>query len=599
MQKVKSKSAKSGTRSWDWLLPVVLIILASGWVYFPSFSFGFTNWDDPTYVKDNPLIRDFSWAGFKKLFTVFLSGNYHPFVLVSYWMEMKWGGGDPGLFHKLNWILHAANSILIYLILSRHFSGKFAALAGALLFAVHPLHVESVAWITERKDVLYGFFLLLSLWVYQFSKPEKWDAFYFTAILLFIASGLSKGQAVILVPALILFDYLQGRDLFSRIYILRIIPFVLLALGIGILAVYAQQNQANVRIQTGYGLMEQVLIGFQGIWFYTSRTLYAYSLSAFYPYPSIAEGIPSDLYIKALGGITVITITILLYFKERKIFIGLALFLITLFPVLQFLPVGNAIMADRYYYIPAFGLCMVLASLIQQFAANWNENRAKGILFIVLLFIIFQTWSARQRMAVWKDSFTLWQNVIDNYPEAAIAWNSLANAWYEQNEYVKAAGYFEEAIKLDTSDPKSFNNLGNCYNNTGRPELAIEQFNRALVIRPNDPMVYTNLGVAYDKMGQSEKAIEANRQSVTIAPSPLGYANLANVLEKAGRLEESAEACRKAIALDPNYGLAHNNLGVALYKMGKIEEAIESLKKAAQNNYRPAQDFLAQNGITW
>ncbi len=599
MQKAKSKSSKTPVLNLESLVPVLVIFLAAWLVYLPTFQFGFTNWDDPTYVKDNPLIRDLTWKGFKNLFTVFLSGNYHPLVLVSYWMEIKWGGGEPGLFHQVNTLLHALNSILVFLILSRHFSGKIPPLAAALLFAVHPLHVESVAWVTERKDVLYGFFLLLSLWIYQKSDSEKWDSFYFVSLLLFLASGLSKGQAVALIPALILLDYLQGRKIISTQYLIRIIPFVVLALGIGTLAIYAQQNQANVRIQTGYGFFEQILIGFQGIWFYSSRTLYAFSLSAFYPYPSLTEGIPASLWMKALGGIAIVGGTGWLYFKDQKMFIGMAMFLITLFPVLQFLPVGNAAMADRYYYIPAIGLGLLLAAIIEKYFSAQQSGSYKIGIGIVFVFLLFQAWSARQRTLVWKDSFSLWQNVIDHYPEASIAWNSLANAWYERNDYTNAAQYFEKAIALDATDPKSFNNLGNCYDRTGRPELAIKQFYKALEIRPNDAMVYTNLGVSYDKLGQLDKAIEAHRKSVSLAPSPLGFANLANVLEKAGKLEESAQVCRQAIELDPNYGLAYNNLGVALYRMGKVEEAVENLKKAAQLNYRPAQDYLSQNGIAW
>jgi tetratricopeptide (TPR) repeat protein len=594
--KNKSKTPKSSPSLLDWLLPFGLILLATYLVYAPSFQFGFTNWDDPTYVKDNPLIRDFSAQGFQKLFTVFLSGNYHPFVLVSYWLEMKWGGGDPAVFHKVNWLLHSLNAILVWAILRVFFKSPYAALAGALLFAVHPLHVESVAWVTERKDVLYGFFLLLSVFVYLKYSEDRPALGIGLALLLFVFSGLSKGQAVALVPALVVLDYLRGKKVLDTAYILRILPFVIIALGIGILAIYAQQNQANVRIQNGYGAFEQILIGFQGLWFYLSRTLAPVGLSAFYTYPDISGGIPSGLMLNALGGIVFLGILGYTFKKSPSVFAGLILFFLTIFPVLQFLPVGNAAMADRYYYIPALGLCMVLAYGVEYYQ---HQSISKPLLALTLAYLLSMTYLARNRVMIWKDSFTLWENVLENYPDAAIAWNSLANAWYEKNEYGKAAEYFEKAISFDATDPKSFNNLGNCYDRTGRPELAVVQFKKALDIRPGDPMVYTNLGVAYDRMGKADSAIEAHRQSVQIAPTPLGYANLANVLEKAGQLEASVEACKSAIALDPNYALAYNNLGVALYRMGKIEEAIEALKSAARLGYGPAKDYLSPNGIAW
>lgn len=577
-----------------------LIVLAATWiVYSGTFAFGFTNWDDPTYVKDNPLIRDFTFAGIQKIFSVFLSGNYHPFVLLSYWMEMKFLGGDPSVFHKVNWFLHALNSLLVLAILSRYMSGKFSALAGALLFAVHPLHVESVAWVTERKDVLFGFFLLLSLWTYLKSDKDKFDIFYLLSILFFICSGLSKGQAVMLIPALLALEYWEGRDLKNLKFIFRVLPFVILALGIGVLAVYAQQHQANVRIQTGYGFTEQMMVGFQGLWFYVSKTLIPFHLSAFYPYPDISSGLPLHLILSAAAGMVVLAGGIFLIRIDKKLFAGFMLFFLSLLPVLQFLPVGNAMAADRYYYIPALGLCLMLGYAMDRAEKRFSPGKQYPVHMLALVFLLPMAWLARERTQVWKDSFALWSNVIKNYPEASIAWNSLANAYYEKNQYAEAIQYFETAIQLDATDPKSFNNLGNCYDRTGKPDKAVPLFLKALEIRPGDAMVYTNLGVSYDKLGKLEEAIQAHEKSVSLMPSPLGYANLANVLEKAGKYEASADACRKALEMDPNYGLAHNNLGVALYRLGRVEEAVSSLQQAARLNYTPAQDYLRQNGISW
>jgi protein O-mannosyl-transferase len=594
MAKLKhSVKSNPGIASEWWVF--ILITIAAYWVYQPALSFGFTNWDDPTYVKDNPWIRDFSSAGFRKLFTVFLSGNYHPLVLVSYWMEMKWGGGDPTLFHKTNLVFHILNSALTFLLLRRVFSTFYPALFIALLFAVHPLHVESVAWVTERKDVLFGFFLLLSLWVYQLDSSARYSWKYFLSLFLFVLSGLSKGQAVMLVPALIALDFLSGKAQLQRVYIIRVLPFVLLAIGIGLLAVYTQQQQANVRVQAGYGFFAQMLIGFQGIWFYLSRTLVPIKLSAFYPYPDISEGIPLMLWLGALGGILILVTGLLTYRYDKKAFAGFAWFLLTIFPVLQFLPVGNAIAADRYYYIPAVGVFLLIAALLNKFIANLG---IKGWI-IPMVFVILMGYFSRMRTYVWKDSFSLWEDVISNYPSAAIAWNSLANAYYEQNQYQEAIQYFEAALKLDQSDPKSYNNLGNCYDRTGRPEAAVPLFKKALEIRPNDAMVYTNLGVAFDRLNKLDSAVWAQTRSVELMPSPLGYANLANVLEKQGDYEASAAYCRKALEMDPGYALAHNNLGVALYRLGQIEAAVQSLQEAARRGYGPAQQFLSQNGINW
>jgi len=577
-----------------------ILIFASTWfVYANSFGFGFTNWDDPVYVVENPYIRDFSWQGIKKIFTVFLSGNYHPFVLLSYWLELNFFGFAPAVFHKTNWFLHSVNSLFVYAILRQYVSGKFSALAGALIFAVHPLHVESVAWVTERKDVLFGFFLLLSTWIYLKSDLRKYDLAYFSALLFFVFSGLSKGQAVILVPILVVLDYARGVKLLDKKYIIRILPFILIALAIGILAIYAQQNQANVRVQSGYGILEQGMTGFYGLFFYLYKTVFPFKLSAFYPYPDLSNGYPLFLVAGAVAGVALLIGGLSLIKFRPLVFAGFLLFFLSIFPVLQFLPVGNAMAADRYYYIPAFGLCLLIGALIDITEKKFSPGKQYPVHIILILFLIPMAWLAKGRTQVWKDSFALWGNVIRNYPEAAIAWNSLANAYYEQNQYSEAIQYFEQALKLDATDPKSFNNLGNCYDRTGQPEKAVPLFLQALKIRPNDAMVYTNLGVAYDKLGKKQEAIESHTRSVELRPTPLGYANLANVLEKAGRFEDSAEYCRKALAMDPNYALAHNNLGVALYRMGRVEEAVLSLQKAARLGYEPAQKYLGENGIRW
>ena len=594
MAKMK-KNELSTPSFWSEGWVFALLAIAAFVVYQPTLNFGFTNWDDPTYVKDNPWIRDFTADGFKRLFTVFLSGNYHPLVLVSYWLEMKWGGGDPSLFHKTNLILHILNSILTYLILRRIFSAMYPALFAALLFAVHPLHVESVAWITERKDVLFGLFLLLSLWVYQSDATGRFGWRYWLSLFLFILSGLSKGQAVMLVPALLVLDFIAGKATLQKSYIMRVLPFVFIGLAIGLLAVYTQQQQANVRVQVGYGFFAQMLVGFQGIWFYLSRTLVPFELSAFYPYPDISDGIPFGLWFSGIAGIVALLAGLWSYRYDKLVFAGFAFFLLTILPVLQFLPVGNAMAADRYYYIPAIGAFILMAAALQKWVSQYG---IKGWI-LPMVCIIIMGYFGRLRTYVWKDSFSLWENVITNYPTAAIAWNSLANAYYEQNRYGDAITYFEEALKLDQSDPKSYNNLGNCYDRTGRPEAAIPLFKKALEIRPNDAMVYTNLGVAYDRLGQLDSAVAAQTRSVELMPTPLGYTNLANVLEKQGNFEASAAYCRKALEMDPGYALAHNNLGVALYRLGQMEAAVQSLQEAARRGYGPAQQFLSQNGITW
>jgi len=595
-------AGKSASNSASFSIPIwvsfLAITLAVAWVYGNVRDFGFTNWDDPTYVRDNPLIRAKGWGAIQELFSVFLSGNYHPLVLLSYWMEIHGIKDSPVIFHTTNLILHGINAGLLVFILKRWIPILPATL-GALVFAVHPLHVESVAWITERKDVLYTFFLCLS-WIawLQFNKSKYNNyLYYILSIVLFIASGLSKGQAVVLVPILMVGDWLSGQSLYDKRWWMRLAPFIVLAMGIGVLAIYAQQHHSNVRIQQGYGFFEQFLAGGYAFSFYVQKVLLPLRLSAFYVYPALTDGIPISLIIGAITGFALIGTAIWFWRKDKPLLAAFAWLFLPLFPVLQFLPVGNAIAADRYMYVPMIGVAFGFGVLFHRLSPQIKKY--PWVIAAAILSIGTWGYLARQRTMVWKDSFSLWQDVIVHYPEAAIAWNSLANAYYDQQQYPQAIQYFEEALLRDSSDIKTYNNLGNSYDKTGNPQKAIPLFLKALHLKPEDAMAWTNLGVTYEHAGLRDSAIVAHTRSVELSPSPLGYANLGNVLERAGQLEASEKYCRKALEMDPNYALAHNNLGVALYRMGRVPEAIESLKMAARLGYPSAQAYLSENGISW
>ncbi len=576
----------------------VLIFMA----YQPILSAGFTNWDDPTYVYENPYIRQLSWAGIQQIFTVFLSGNYHPLVLLSYAIEYRLFELNPLPYHVTNLLLHLANSVLLFLLLFQLTKSKASAIIAAFLFAIHPLHVESVAWVTERKDVLYTFFFLLSLLSYQRFTQNRKGSYYAVALGLFVLSCLSKGQAVVLPLFLLIFDYFASTKFNLIKSVVEKLPFFILSVGFGILAFVAQKTQGNIRVATDYNFIDTLLIALNGFAFYIRQGIIPYHLSAFYPYP-VKSGawFPASFYFSALFGLVFLVAGGWYSFKNKTIAAGFLLFVAAIAPVIQLVPVGNAMVADRYFYVSSIGLFLLAGQGWQWlYTKKAKESAAKTTLIVLTaVYLLYLFGTTYERTKKWENSFTFWEDVMVHEPTAALASNSLGNAYLAENNFRDAIYYFTVASGIDSTDPKTFNNLGNAYHNIGQPDSAIAYYKKALQLKPNDMMAWANIGGVYQETGQLDLAENALTTSIRLSPTPLGYANYANLLQQKGRNDEAIDLCQKAIQLDSTYGLAYNNLGVAYFYKGDREKAIQFIRKAARLGYMPAQNYLRKNNLPW
>jgi len=609
-QKPKPKSKpqpKKAAPKPAFVFPLWLSLLLIGSLtyisYIPTFSNFFTNWDDPAYVYENRLITDFTFAGIKHLFTVYLSGNYHPLVLLSYAIEYHFFKFDPKVYHTTNLLLHIANSMLVCTIIQRLTGNRLSGFIAGLLFGIHPLHVESVAWITERKDVLYSFFFLSAGLSWLYFKEKNQPRYYAATLILFILSCLSKGQAVALPLILFVFDFIQGRKLLEKKNILEKIPFFIIALIFGFVALSAQKTGGNIRVANNYTFFDNLVIGLYGMVFYLYKTMLPFKLSAYYPYPlKTGALLPYIYYMAAVAGLFIMAASVYASKYSQKITAGFLLFLILLLPVMQVLPVGNAIAADRYYYLSSLGVFYLAGEEFSFLFAQYKSTThyLKYMLPLLMFgFMLFLSQTTRERVKIWNNSFSLWEDVTVNYPTAAIAYNNLANAYEKTGDYENTIKYFLLAIERDSTDPKTFNNLGNAYDKLGQYDKALAHYLHAIRLRPNDAMAYTNLGTCYYKIGKTEEAVAAHEKSISIMPTPLALSNLANAEDKLEHYDKAIEYCRRAIAMEPEYALAYNNLGVALFKKGQRQEALDNLKIAARKGYPLAQDYLRKNNIQW
>ncbi len=356
---VQTKSLIKKDYTIYWLIAGLLLTLL---VYFPSLINGFTNWDDNEYIN-NPFVNNLSLAGVVKTFSIYFSGNYHPLTLISLGLDHMIGGNNPFIYHFTNLLLHLLNTLLVFLLVKRLTQNNLLALLTFILFGVHTLHVESVAWVSERKDVLYSFFYLASLIIYTSYASGRKGVFYGLSILFFLLSLLAKGQAIMLVVILPLIDYVKGRKWFSLKVLSEKIPFFLLSL-LFILIAFRAQESANAIDYSYFTRPERFAFASFGMAQYLIKSILPLGLSAYYPYPPrlLSGGIPSFYWLYIISLPIFLTGSYFLFKRSRIYAFGLCMFFLNLLPLLQLIPVGGAMMADRYFYMPSVGLLLCLAA---------------------------------------------------------------------------------------------------------------------------------------------------------------------------------------------------------------------------------------------
>src|SRR6185503_10426185 len=455
----------------QWHLPLILILTFI--IYIPALGAGFVNWDDPDYVgANNTLIRDFSLL--PELITTPVQGNYHPLTMISLAINFAISKDAAWSYHLFNLIFHLINCILVYrlaLLLSKN--NSLIALATALLFAIHPLHVESVAWISERKDVLYALFFIAGHISYTKYIDESSKKQYWLTLLFVILSLLSKPAAVIFPISLFCIDILRNRQISFKLLTEKILFFIP-AIIMGLLTISAQKT-VGATGEEYFGLGKNILFGFYGIMMYFIKMIVPYNLSTFYPFPPLNEPLGPAYYLGPVFAILLLLVAYLAWKKSRFVTFGIGFYIVNLLLVLQIFSVGSAVMAERYTYVPYIGLFFIAGTLLSRFAKG-NMMKAYSILApVTLIFCVLSFLQA----GTWKSGETLWVNVIKNQPcsraysaratlfrrdankskdSAAVLLDQKRKPDADQNiakanmNYRKAIQYYTEAIRLNAID---------------------------------------------------------------------------------------------------------------------------------------------------
>ncbi|MGH8095412.1 MAG: tetratricopeptide repeat protein [Chthoniobacterales bacterium] len=604
-----SERASSARKQFLVEIAIALFLAAIVWLAFgQTLHNGFVSYDDGDYVYKNPeIINGLTFSGIEWAFTHVHAANWHPLTTISHMLDCQLYGLQPWGHHLSNILLQAAAAILLFLALRKLTRSLWPSAFVAALFAIHPLRVESVAWVSERKDVLSGVFFMLTLLAYaRYARSDRHSlGKYITVVALFALGLMCKPTLVTLPFVLLLLDYwplgrmqrseVRGRKSVVsspwsvvRALVVEKIPLFLLSAASCVATILAQKRVLEET--TNLTFAERVGNAIVSYVAYLDQTIYPAHLAVLYPYPkgnlNIAQVILSLLLLLILSAI---------FFLWRRKFpfllVGWLWYLGMLVPMIGLIQVGAQTRADRYTYLPQIGLCILLAWGAIELFARWRRGR-EILAAAALLIVIALAMDARSQTAFWQNSETLWRHALDNTSNNYIACNNLGEVLAEKGQVDQAIVYFRRAIELNGEYAQAHNNLGgalmlkgelpgNGLPQTEYVEEAMAHYQRALQIKPDYAEAESNLGNILFGKGQVEEAIAHYQKALEIDPN---YAkadyNLGIVLLKTGRASEAIAYYQKALEIKPDFAEADYNLGRALAAEGKWNEAIAACQAA-------------------
>lgn len=586
------------------LLALIGICICAYLIYGPGLKNGFV-YDDVAYVTENPILSLKGEALKEKILSTPVHGNYHPLTVASLAWDYAAAKLDPSRYHLHSLILHILNSILcgilFYLI-----SGKtwVSALTG-LLFSLHPLRVESVAWISERKDVLYAFFFFLSWICLEFYKNHQKKWAYLPAFLFFVAACASKAMAVVLPPMVLLGWYYQSGikpDSFEKLRkdyrILEMAPFFLVALGFGVEAFRVQESFGFIS-NLKYTALDKVFYVAYGVVFYPLKTLFPIWLSALYPYPMGVHDTPSWEHYAALPTLLLMVGIVWYFRKERLTWWVVGFYLISISIVLQIIPVGGAITADRYGYISTaaflFLIALGLNKLMVKPGLKWVGI---GLTF---LFIGTWTWLGAQQVKVWQSNRTLFMNVANLFPKDPLAFYNTGNAFEKEKNYREALQWYKKALTNMPDYIDALYNIGSIYGrDLANPDSGIHYLRMAVKYDPRRADAWNNLGVFHFNQQKYKEALEFYITSLAIKPTYMeAWYNQGNAYMNLGKLDSAKYSFEQVLKLKPEFDQAFVSLGNIYANSGDPIRQVENYQMAARLGNTDAQQWLKQNNQNW
>ena len=600
-----------------WFLALLIVLIITGIAHYGGLNNDFVNWDDQANIIENKQIRSTSWENIKEIFTSDVIGNYNPLPILTFAYEYKYFGLEPFIYHFNNWWLHLLNVVLVFFVLRRLGLSRNATFIVALLFGIHPMRVESVAWATERKDVLFGIFYWASILCYIKYIQEKKNLYFFLIFPLFALSLFAKIQAVSLPLSLLCIDYFLKREM-SWKWIWEKIPFFIMSLVIGLVNIYMlKENKSIGDTVTTYAMWQRLFIGSTAYLVYLYKVIFPYPMYAMYPYPN---SIPAYYYPTMLAALGMMYLMWYSYKNDKRaILFGTMFFTVNIVFLLQIVGAGQGLFADRFSYIGYFGLFFIAGYYYDYFVQKYPSIKkvlngtSVGVFAIFVIATVIQT-------ETWANGGVLWKHVIKYETKVPAPYGNLGSyyrevgqldtalmfinkglvissgkdrggmlngrgrVYFHQGKINDAYTDYTEAIKLDTTEGEFYSNRASTLSLLKRNEEALRDINIAILKKPEHENSYQTRFIVLQQLGKFEESIKDITTLMSYRPTEAGLWNeRARMLRILKRPSEALPDLNKAITMAPTNGLYYYERARCYQELGN--------KVAARADVQMAQQF--------
>ncbi len=586
-------------RRGSWLVPV-LIALVTFTAFLPTLQNEFVGWDDATNFLDNPHYRGLAWTHIRWMWTTHL-GHYIPLTWMTLGLDYLLWGMNPVGYHLTSLLLHAANAVVFFFVVHRILTlalpspserGHALAVAAgfaALVFAIHPLRVESVAWVTERRDVLSGLFYLVTILMYlrACERGARGRGWYWAAVGLFAGALLSKSMVVNLPVVLLILDVYPLRRLGGsigwwseparRIYIEKI-PFVLLAAAASAIAVMAQSSVHAAASLAQLSVPGRLAVAAYGLGFYPRKMVVPVNLSPLYELPRTVDPVAPPFILSYALALAITVIALARCRRVPGLLAAWLAYVVVLLPVLGFFQSGPQIAADRYTYLAGLGGAILAGAGL---LSSWRTSRTSktgtpttlpiaGVATCVVVGLGVLTWNQAQ---VWHDSEKLWTHALARDPQSSIAENNLGVVRADQSKLAEAIEHYQRALQMRPDYADAHTNLGNALFQQGKLAEASDHYRQALAIKRDHARAHNNWGVVLARQGKLAEAGDHFQAALHIGPDNAdAHTNLGNALFQQGKLAEASDHFRQALRLKPDHTAARSGLVQAQRGLGPGNE---------------------------
>jgi protein O-mannosyl-transferase len=591
-----------------WLPPLLIFILTLA-IFFPGLKNDFVLWDDNANFLENFAYRGLGWSQLKWMFSTIYMGHYQPLSWLTLGFDYLVWGMNPFGYHLTSLLIHGANAVVFYILCVRllslslsigptDFALRAGAFCAAVLFAVHPLRVESVAWVTERRDVLSGLFFLFTILCYveaaTAETKEGYRHWMILAATVYVLSLLSKAAGMTLPLVLLVLDVYPlkrlggGRGRWFGATVQNVwrekVPFIVPAVVAAIIAAIAQTWA--MKSFSEHGMVDRLAQALFGLAFYVWKTIAPFRLSPLYELPPKLN--PGE-WIYLVSGLLVLIATVILFLFRRRWPAGLAVWVYyaaLVAPVSGIIQSGPQLVADRYSYLSCLGWAVLAGGGLALLWRRWfNSNRTAlaGVATVIVVGLFGLGYLTRQQIQVWHDEDRIWSRVLELNPNSAVAHNAMGMLLQKQGRFQQAVEHHRRGIQIDPSHWEVHNNLANALTGAGRIEEATDEQREAVRLAPDSPIVRYELGLSLYKQGKVDEAIEYFRKTLELEPEyASAHYSLGRALAQKGRLAEAIKEYKEALKRDETLAVVYYDLGNAHFKLRQYLEAVEQYGRAVQ-----------------